>query len=106
MRLSTDAYALLHDLAMREQLTLSETIERHLATVAATLSLQGTPPVTEQAPAKQTTDSTAPMQVVPAATAPRKQGSAFITTRKGVCYLTIKNGQDQLPDHAEIQLYD
>jgi macrodomain Ter protein organizer (MatP/YcbG family) len=31
VRLSTSAYARLHDLATREQLTLSETIERYLA---------------------------------------------------------------------------
>jgi hypothetical protein len=29
-----------------------------------------------------------------ASTAPQKQGSAFVTTKKGVCYLTIKIGRE------------
>jgi hypothetical protein len=39
VRLSTQAYARLHDLATREQLTLSETIERYLGIFAQPLEL-------------------------------------------------------------------
>ena len=91
VRLSTSAHALLHDLARREKLTLSETIERHLAAVIATPVHQDTPPMTEQTPEKQTADTTGSKKVTPVATAPQKQGSAFITTRKGVCYLCGHN---------------
>jgi len=93
VRLSTGAYALLHDLTTREQRTLSETIARHLAAVVATPALQDRRPRTEQVPAQQPTDTAVPTKVVPAATAPQKQGNAFITTKKGVCYLTIKIGR-------------
>ena len=68
MRLSASAHALLHGLARREKLTLSETIERHLATVIATPVHQDTPPMTEQTPEKQTADTTGSKKVTPAAT--------------------------------------
>ena len=41
VRLSTRASALLHDLAAREQLTLSETIERYLPAVTMTPTARG-----------------------------------------------------------------
>ena len=81
--------SLLHDLARHEPLTLSETIERHLATVIATPVHQDTPCMTEQTPAQRTADTTGSKKGTPAATAPQKQDHAFITTRKGVCDLTI-----------------
>jgi len=43
VRLSTSAHALLHNLATREQLTLSETIERYLAAVTIPPPQQPTP---------------------------------------------------------------
>src|SRR5215471_7808428 len=48
VRLSTHASALLHDLAAREQLTLSETIEKYLTAVAITPPGQETPATAEQ----------------------------------------------------------
>ncbi len=52
VRLSTSAHARLHDLAIREQLTLSETIERYLADVppSPTRQAQATPPTAEKTP--------------------------------------------------------
>src|SRR5712691_5111081 len=32
-----------------------------------------------------------------AAVAPQKRNSAFVTTKKGVCYLTVKIGRENLP---------
>jgi len=77
----------------REQLTLSETIERYLADVAVISQPQDTPHTTKQTPAQQTVDTRVPKQSIPAATSSQKHGSAFITTKKGVCYLTIKIGR-------------
>src|ERR687888_59356 len=48
VRLSTHASALLHDLASREKLTLSETIERYLPAVTMTPTPQTSPPIAEQ----------------------------------------------------------
>jgi hypothetical protein len=73
--------------ARREQRTLSETLERHLAPMPATLAPQATPP-------PSTTDT---QRGRPVATAPTKQGSAFIATKKGVCYLTVKVGRHHFP---------
>ena len=53
VRLSTRASALLHDLAAREQLTLSETIERYLPAVTMTPTHQAPPPLAEQPPVQQ-----------------------------------------------------
>src|SRR6266571_2438257 len=47
VRLSTRASALLHDLASREQLTLSETIERYLATAVLPPPQPSLPPPAE-----------------------------------------------------------
>jgi hypothetical protein len=92
VRLSTSAYARLHDLATREQLTLSETIERYLA-VAPTTPIRQEATTTTRQPPMTTTKSRTGAQTK-AATAPQKQGSAFVTTKKGVCYLTIKIGRE------------
>lgn len=91
VRLSTTAYARLHDLATREQLTLSETIERYLAPVTATPPRQATSPTTSQTPVTTTTAKTGTR--TKARTTSQKQSSAFVTTKKGVCYLTIKSGR-------------
>ena len=48
VRLSTRASALLHDLASREKLTLSETIERYLPAVTMTPTPQTSPPIAER----------------------------------------------------------
>jgi hypothetical protein len=93
VRLSTRAYTLLHDLATREQLTLSETTERYLADVAVIPQPQDISHTTKQTPAKQTADTRVPKQSMPAATSSQKHGSAFITTKKGGRYLTIKIGR-------------
>ena len=52
VRLSTSAYARLHDLAVREHLTLSATIERYLAdgTTTPIRQTQTTPPMIEKTP--------------------------------------------------------
>jgi hypothetical protein len=106
VRLSTCASALLHDLAFREKLTLSETIERYLAPVAIPSSHQETPPTTEQPPVQQPAVRTgAPKKARPAVTpqkvrsamAPQKRSRAFVTTKKGVCYLTVKSGRVHFP---------
>jgi hypothetical protein len=88
VRLPTRAYARLHDLAVREQLTLSVTIERYLAdgTTTATRQAHASPPAAEKPPVRQT--------AVRPAVAPQKRSHAFITTKKGVCYLTIKIGRE------------
>jgi hypothetical protein len=91
VRLSTRAYARLHDLATREQLTLSETIERYLAAAPPTPPRQETPTQTLQTPVTTTTPRTGAKTKTP--TTSQKQGSAFVTTKKGVCYLTIKSGR-------------
>jgi hypothetical protein len=92
VRLSTQAYARLHDLATREQLTLSETIERHLTVVPPTPTRQETPTPTLQTPVTTTTARTGAKTKTPKPS--QKQGSAFVTTKKGVCYLTIKIGRE------------
>lgn len=94
VRLTAGAHARLHALAVREQLTLSETIERHLAdgTVASAPKDTPSPPVMN--PPAQKTTSTAPQNTRRAAVSPRKQGTALVTSKKGVCYLTIKIGRE------------
>jgi hypothetical protein len=94
VRLSTRASALLHDLAVREQLTLSETIERYLAPMAITSSHQETPPTTEQPSVQQPAVRTGASKKVRSAVAPQKRSRAFVTTKKGVCYLTVKIGRE------------
>ena len=95
--LSTRAHTLLHALAQREQRTLSETLERHLASVLATPVPQAMPPPTAAAPATSTPGTTGSRQGRPVATAPKKQSRAFISTKKGVCYLTVKVGRRHCP---------
>jgi hypothetical protein len=94
VRLSTHASALLHDLASREKLTLSETIERYLPAVTMTPIPQAPPPLAEQPPVRQATARTSTPKKVRSAVAPQKRGRAFVTTKKGVCYLTIKIGRE------------
>jgi hypothetical protein len=93
VRLSTSAYTRLHNLAAREQLTLSATIDRYLSDMTATPPPQTMPATTEQAPAKQAAARTGVQKRRHPAVVPQKQSSAFITTKKGVCYLTIKIGR-------------
>jgi hypothetical protein len=92
VRLSTSAHACLRDLAEREQLTLSETIERYLSRVTVAPTPEDTPPTTQKTPPKQKPTNMATQDAGLAAVVPRKQGAAFITSKKGVCYLTIKIG--------------
>ena len=94
VRLSTRASALLHDLAAREQLTLSETIERYLPAVTITPAHQAPPPIAEQPPVQQATARTSAPKKVHSAVAPQKRSRAFVTTKKGVCYLTVKIGRE------------
>jgi hypothetical protein len=97
VRLSTRAHTLLHALARREQRTLSETLERHLAPVLVTPAPQDTPSTTAVAPAKSPPDTPGTKKGRPVIAAPKKQGRAFITTKKGVCYLTVKVGRHYCP---------
>jgi len=94
VRLSTRAYTRLHDLAVREQLTLSEIIERYLADVTITPTHQPTPPPAEKTPMPQTAARTGAPVKARAAVASPKRSRTFITTKKGVCYLTIKIGRE------------
>jgi macrodomain Ter protein organizer (MatP/YcbG family) len=93
VRLSTQAHARLHSLAERAQLTLSETIERYLSDVTVTPTPGNTPHTTKQAPPTSNANSTTTQGDGRRAVVPRKQGAAFVTSRKGVCYLTIKIGR-------------
>jgi len=68
VRLSARASALLHDFAVREQLTLSETIERYLAPGTLAPTRQDTPPTAEKPPVQQTATRTG---------APKKARGAF-----------------------------
>jgi macrodomain Ter protein organizer (MatP/YcbG family) len=83
VRLSTSAHTLLHDLALREQLTLSETIERYLADVITTPTRQDTSPTIEKTVAKATGAHPHALEKAPTVVVPQKRGSAFITTQKG-----------------------
>ena len=94
VRLSTRASALLHDLAAREQLTLSETIERYLPAVTLTPTHQAPPPLAEQPPVQQAAARTGAPKQARSAVAPQKRRHAFVTTKKGVCYLTVKIGRE------------
>jgi hypothetical protein len=94
VRLSTRASALLHDLASREKLTLSETIERYLPAVTMTPTPQTSPPIAEQPPVQQAAARTGALKKARSAVAPQKRSRAFVTTKKGVCYLTIKIGRE------------
>jgi hypothetical protein len=93
VRLSTRASALLHDLAVREQLTLSETIERYLPAVTMTPTPQAPPPLAEQTPMQKAAPRTGALKKARAAVAPQKRSRAFVTTKKGVCYLTVTSGR-------------
>ena len=83
--------------ARREQRTLSETLERHLAPMPATLAPQATPPPIATAPVLPAPCTTGTQRGRLAATASTKQGSAFIATKKGVGYLTVKVGRHHFP---------
>src|SRR5262249_14357099 len=94
VRLSTSAYACLHDLATREQLTLSETIERYLAPLMATPSPQNAPSTAVQSPIQPLAARTGTPKKARAAVAPQKRSSAFVTAKKGVYFLTVKSGRE------------
>jgi hypothetical protein len=96
VRLSTRASVLLHDLAVREQLTLSEAIERYLPPVTTTPSRQETPPTAEQPPMPPPATRTGTPKKAHAAVAAQKRPRAFITAKKGVCYLTVKMGLENV----------
>jgi hypothetical protein len=93
MRLSTRASALLHDLATREQLTLSETIEKYLTAGTITPPSQAPPPTVEQPSMQQPAVRPGALKKVRSAVASQKRNQAFVTTKKGVCYLTVKSGR-------------
>ena len=94
VRLTTRASTLLHDLASREKLTLSETIERYLPAVTMTPTPQDPPPLTEQPPVQKAAARTDTLKKARSAVAPQKRSRAFVTTKKGVCYLTVKMGRE------------
>jgi len=94
IRLSTRASAILHDLAAREQLTLSETIERYLAAGSLAYTHQDTPPTAEKTPAPQPAARTGVPKKPRPAVAAQKRSRAFVTTKKGVCYLTVNIGRE------------
>jgi hypothetical protein len=94
VRLSPSAYTRLHDLAVREQLTLSETIDRYLADVTAPPIHSPTPPPAEKTPKSHTAARTSAREKARPVVAPQKRSRAFVTTKKGVCYLTVKIGRE------------
>jgi hypothetical protein len=94
VRLSTRASALLHDLTEREQLTLSETIEKYLNVGTITPPGKVPHPKAEQPPVPPTATRTGTPKKPCPAVAPQKRRRAFVTTKKGVCYLTVKIGRD------------
>src|SRR5713101_3267688 len=96
VRLSTRASALLHDLAAREQRTLSETIEKYLTAGTITPPGQVPPLIAEQPPVQQAAARTGALKKARSAVAPQKRRRAFVTTKKGVCYLTVKIGREHL----------
>ncbi|MGE3537321.1 MAG: hypothetical protein AB7N91_07775 [Candidatus Tectimicrobiota bacterium] len=95
VRLSPSAHQRLQALATREQLTLSEAIERYLMDAVAA----PTPP---EAPPVPAPPAAAPARGKAAVQPPQKRGSAFVTTKKGVCYLTVKEGRYQ---HTLMRIY-
>jgi hypothetical protein len=97
VRLSVRAYALLHDLAHCAQLTLSETIERYLADVMVTPTPPDPSPSTAKTPPQPPVNRLAAPDTAPRTVVPRKQGAAFVTSKKGVCYLTITIGRRHFP---------
>jgi hypothetical protein len=94
VRLSTSASALLHDLAEREQLTLSETIERYLAAATLPQLEPSPPPPVKPIPVSQPATRTSTSKKPHPAVAAKKRSRAFVTTKKGVCYLTVKIGRE------------
>jgi hypothetical protein len=97
VRLSTRAHARLHDLARRAELTLSETIERYLADVTVIPTPNETPPTAAKTPSQPRVNRPTTSDAGHRAVVPRKQGAAFVTSKKGVCYLTITIGRRHFP---------
>jgi hypothetical protein len=93
VRLSTRAHTRLHDLAARARLTLSETIERYLSDVTVLPTPTDTPPTTAETPPTPHANRLATPDAGRATVVPRKPGVAFVTSKKGVCYLTITFGR-------------
>jgi hypothetical protein len=81
VRLSTHASALLHDLAAREQLTLSETIEKYLTAGIITPPSQAPPPTAEQPFVQRPAVHTGASKKVRSAVAAQKR-RAFVATKK------------------------
>src|SRR5262249_13225726 len=94
VRLSTRASTLLHDLAAREQLTLSETIERYLVAAPLPQPEPLPPPQAESPPVPPPVARPGAPKPPRPAVAAQKRSHAFVTTKKGVCYLTIKIGRE------------
>jgi hypothetical protein len=94
VRLSTRAYTRLHDLAVREQLTLSETLEWYLADLPVTPTPLPTPSPAEKTPRLHAAARTGAREKARPVVAPQKRRRAFVTTKKGVCYLTVKIGRE------------
>lgn len=102
VRLSPSAHQRLQALALREQLTLSEAIERYLLDAVAAPTPPEAPPA-PAAPPVPTPPAAAPTWGKAAAIPLQKRGSAFVTTKKGVCYLTVKEGRYQ---HTLMRIYN
>jgi hypothetical protein len=96
VRLSTRASAILHHLAAREQLTLSETIERYLVAATMTPPRPSILPPAEPVPVPQPATHPGTSKQERPAVAVQKRSRAFVTTKKGVCYLTAKIGREHL----------
>jgi hypothetical protein len=93
VRLSTRAHARLHDLAKRAQLTLSDTIEKYLADGTVIQTPEDPLYSTEKTPPKPAASRITMRDAGRSALVLHKQRAAFVTSRKGVCYLTIKIGR-------------
>ena len=61
---------------------------------ALTPTPQAPPPLTEQPPVQKPAARTDTLKKARSAVAPQKRSRAFVTTKKGVCYLTVKIGRE------------
>ena len=51
---------------------------------------------------QQTAARTGALEKARPAVAPQKRSRAFVTTKKGVCYLTVKIGRENFAPHADL----
>jgi hypothetical protein len=77
--------------------TLSETIERYLADVTVSPTPEDTSPATARLPPTPQANRLAAPDSELRLVVPRKQGEAFVSSKKGVCSQTITIGRRHFP---------